>query len=600
MTTKHVINGARDLVNESLTGLSRLNPALSIDQDARVAYLTTINQDRVALISGGGSGHEPAHAGFVGDGVLSAAVCGNVFASPNVGQIRKAIHHVKNKKGTLAVVKQYTGDVLLFGLAKEQHNVTSPEYPLRMTIVGDDVAVPRTQGSLVGRRGLAGTVLVYKIASAVASTGADVDEVHAMAEYIATRVGTIGVGLNHCHVPGTEISADNHLKDDEVEIGMGIHNESGISKEKLTSSAELIKKMLAYVTDINDVERAFLPFKHDGNDEVVLLVNNLGGISELEMSAIANDAVKALTEQNITVERLLVGTFMTSLNLPGFSLTLLLLPRAGEAYKATKIIKLLDADATAPGWGFAAKSKPGQPEKSATDKHVNGVNGVNGTIKNGAAPIKFTNFPAFETAVLAAAENVIKAEAEITRYDTIAGDGDCGLTLKAGAEGVSDLFKHSKIDKNDAVTAVLQIAAVVEKTMDGTSGALYSIWMNALAAGLAKGAKQINSTEATPEVTAIALSHALETLFTYTPARIPSRTLVDPLQAFTEVFAASKGADFAGAVQAATQAAEKTKDMVAKVGRAAYVGREELQKAQVPDPGAWGVVKLLQGLQSSK
>ena len=207
---------------------------------------------------------------------------------------------------------RYTGDVLLFGLAKEQHNVTSPDDPFRLTVVGDDCAVPRKQGSLVGRRGIAGTVLVYKVAAALAATEASIDDVHGIAEYVSTRVGSIGAGLNHAHVPGTNESEDHALGADEIEIGMGIHNEAGIAKEKLTNSKEVVAKMLKYITDTSDEERGFLPFKHDGKDEVVLLVNNLGGMSELELSAIANDAVQTLTDQKITVQRLLVGTIMVS------------------------------------------------------------------------------------------------------------------------------------------------------------------------------------------------------------------------------------------------------------------------------------------------
>ncbi|KWU46943.1 DAK1/DegV-like protein, partial [Rhodotorula sp. JG-1b] len=219
MSHKHIINDHRKLAVDGLVGLGRLNPALNIDQVNRVACLRQVPKDRVAIISGGGSGHEPAHAGFVGEGLLTAAICGNVFASPNVGQIRQAVEQVANDKGTLAVVMRYTGDVLLFGLAKEQQAVTNPERPFRLTVVGDDVAVGRSQGRLVGRRGLAGTVLVYKLASALAETGADLEDVHALAEYAATRVGTMGAGLDHCHIPGTG-PVEAHLAATEVELGM--------------------------------------------------------------------------------------------------------------------------------------------------------------------------------------------------------------------------------------------------------------------------------------------------------------------------------------------------------------------------------------------
>lgn len=275
------------------------------------------------------------------------------------------------------------------------------------------------------------------------------------------------------------------------------------------------------------------------------------------------------------------------------------MPRKGDEYEPEKILEYLDASASAPGWRFSSGTKPGQPDVELGLKQ--GADDVEESllVKSGAEPVKLADFSAFEKAITAAAENVIKAEPEITRYDTIAGDGDCGLTLKAGAEGVLKQFKDGKVDQNDLVTSVLSIASSVEKTMDGTSGALYSIWLNGVASGLVAAAKEKGTQEATREVIALALKKALDTLFTYTPARAPSRTLVDPLQAFTESFSASEGKDFDGAVKAAADASEKTKELVAKAGRAAYVGREQLLEANVPDPGAHGVVQLLKGIQST-
>jgi dihydroxyacetone kinase len=225
-----------------------------------------------------------------------------------------------------------------------------------------------------------------------------------MAEYIATRVGTMGAGLDHCHIPGTG-PGEAHLDVDEgqstpvslslslscfsdirpsVELGMGIHNEPGVLRMKLPSSAELVKTMLAYITDTTDEERGFLPFKNDGTDEVLLLVNNLGGMSELELSAIANDAVKVLEDgpNKISVRRIMVGTVMTSLNLPGFSLTLLLLPRAGDKHTPAQILELIDAHASAPGWRFMAKGEPGVPAAPGSSTVSEPP-----AIKSGGAPI---------------------------------------------------------------------------------------------------------------------------------------------------------------------------------------------------------------------
>ncbi|KAG8902809.1 Dihydroxyacetone kinase 2, partial [Tulasnella sp. 408] len=214
---KHLTNDPATLVVDSLKGLCLLNPHVCVDEKYKVLYKRSPPQDQVSLISGGGSGHEPAHAGFVGDGMLSAAVCGNIFASPNAAQIRRAIELVGNPKGTLIVVKNYTGDALNFGLASEQYKAAGGKGDVRVLIVGDDVAVGRTQGGLVGRRGLAGTILVYKIASALSRSGASLDEVEAVGKQVAENIGTIGVGLEHCHVPGTE-EAESHLGADEIEL----------------------------------------------------------------------------------------------------------------------------------------------------------------------------------------------------------------------------------------------------------------------------------------------------------------------------------------------------------------------------------------------
>lgn len=590
VSNKHVVNDPRQLVNESLAGLARLNSKVKVDSEFRVVYRKEVPQDQVAIISGGGSGHEPAHAGFVGDGILTAAVCGNVFASPNVGQVRRAAELVKNNKGTLFVVKRYTGDVLLFGLAKEQSAVIDPKHPVRMTIVGDDVAVGRKQGALVGRRGLAGTVLVYKIAGALATEGAEIDEVHEIAEYVAERCGTIGSGLGHTHIPGTG-APEAHLTESEVEIGMGIHNEAGVAKVQLKSSKELVAQMLKMVTDTSDKDRAFVDFKHDGKDEVVLLINNLGGISELEISSIANDAVLELEKSNIKIQRIIIGAVMTSLNLPGFSLTTLLLPRKGDKYSPERILQLLDAQASAPGWKYMVAGPPGVPEAAKEASPPKPVTA-------GGNPVSHTDFALFEKSVTAGCQAVSDAEPEITRYDTIAGDGDCGLCLKAMADGIIKAFKAGQVDKQNVASAVLNIAAVIEKEGDGTSGALFNIWSNALAAGVTHAATEKNAKQADSAVWAGALDYALKALYQYTAARRPSRTLVDPLEAFTSAFVKSNGADFSAAVKAAVQAADETKDLVAKAGRAAYVGQDDLQKAQIPDPGAHGISKLLQGFNS--
>ncbi|KAK7039503.1 dihydroxyacetone kinase [Favolaschia claudopus] len=585
---KHLLNDAESLVVDSLTGLCAVNNQLAFDPPNKVVYKSKLDRSKVALVCGGGSGHEPSHAGFVGEGMLSAAVCGNIFASPSSSQVRRGIDLVENDAGTLILVKNYTGDILNFGLAAEQYaaeHVQEKSGKVKFLVVGDDVAVGRTQGGIVGRRGLAGVVLVYKIAGALASQGGTLDEVYAIAEWVAGRIGTIGVGLEHCHVPGTAPPSSS-LSTNEIEIGLGIHNEAGNKRlSPIPPLKELIPLLVDYITSTTDAERGFLPFKNDGSDEVVLLVNNLGGMSELEIGGVVRAAREELRKRQIGVSRVLAGTLMTSLNMPGFSISLLLLPRVDEKHEAAKILSLLDAPAQTPGWKWNSTAPPNTPTPLAP-----AASSTKASTSSSSARIAAAQPAEFIAALQRACAALVAAEPEITRMDTIAGDGDCGLTLKAGAQAVEKLTKEGSITGADLVSDIVAIAKIAEMDMGGTSGALYSIFFSALAQGIQATAN--GTSTVTPEVWGNALSAALDKLYTYTRARPPSRTLVDPLAAFID---AIKGG-FAEAVKAAAAAAEHTKDVEAKAGRSAYVDTSVLTREKVPDPGAWGVKTILEAL----
>ncbi|KAK7044661.1 dihydroxyacetone kinase [Favolaschia claudopus] len=585
---KHLLNDAESLVVDSLTGLCAVNNQLAFDPPNKVVYKSKLDRSKVALVCGGGSGHEPSHAGFVGEGMLSAAVCGNIFASPSSSQVRRGIDLVENDAGTLILVKNYTGDILNFGLAAEQYaaeHAQEKSGKVKFLVVGDDVAVGRTQGGIVGRRGLAGVVLVYKIAGALASQGGTLHEVYSIAEWVAGRIGTIGVGLEHCHVPGTAAPSSS-LSANEIEIGLGIHNEAGNKRlSPIPPLTELIPLLVDYITSTTDAERGFLPFKNDGSDEVVLLVNNLGGMSELEIGGVVRAAREELRKRQIGVSRVLAGTLMTSLNMPGFSISLLLLPRADEKHEAAKILSLLDAPAQTPGWKWNSTAPPNTPTPLAPT-----ASSTKASTSSSSARIAAAQPAEFVAALQRACAALVAAEPEITRMDTIAGDGDCGLTLKAGAQAVEKLTKEGSITGADLVSDIVAIAKIAENDMGGTSGALYSIFFSALAQGIQATAN--GTSTVTPEVWGNALSAALNKLYTYTRARPPSRTLVDPLAAFIDAF---KGG-FAEAVKAAAAAAEHTKDVEAKAGRSAYVDTSVLTREKVPDPGAWGVKTILEAL----
>jgi len=524
--------------------------------------------------------------------MLSAAVCGQTFASPNSRQVSAALDRLDVGKGTLVVVKNYTGDVLQFGLAKERYAALHPGSDnIKFLVVGEDVAVGREQGAIVGRRGLAATVLVYKIAGALAAKGASLQEVYAIAQYVADNSVTVGVGLEHCHVPGNEAS-DSHLKKSEVEVGMGIHNEPGNKTTTFNSTSGLMSDLCSMLIDQKDQDRTFVKFSLDGKDNVVLLVNNLGGISELEMGVALKEAGLYLQSKKIAVKRAICGTFMTSLNMPGLSVTLVRLPTEavkvdGVPITADSLLELLDARNEAPSWKNTAQAEPnfdvlsGKAEQPAKPKSSN-------TQKSGAK----ADEELFLAVLKSACESAIRAEPELTKYDTVLGDGDHGHTLKGGAEAV--LKKLDTEITGDLAAAFLVISEVAEKDMGGTSGALYSIFFNGLAGAFANLPEDA---KIDAKAWGKALEEALNKLYSYTRARPPSRTLVDPLSSFCLTFGLDP-TDFNKAYQAAKEAQEATATMDAKAGRAAYIEKSKVQESNCYDAGATGVVRILDGVMA--
>ena len=575
MSSKHFINDPTHLVLSALTSITKTNPNCALDPENRIIYLRPDAADpQVSIISGGGSGHEPSFAAFVGPGLLSGAVAGTIFASPNADQIRRCIlERVETSKGVLVVVMNYTGDVLNFGMAVEKAKAAGME--VEMVVMGDDAGVGREQGGKVGRRGIAGTVLVHKIAGALAATGASLVDVHKVAKLVADNTVSIGSSLSHVHVPGREIGEADELKQDKVEIGMGIHNEPG--SEKTTSDLPgIVKTMLKYMLDPSDKDRAFLDVS--SSDETVLLVNNLGGVSVLEMGGITNEVVEQLEKSySIEPKRIISGTFMTSLNGLGFSISILKLENTGLS---KSMLGLLDAPSECSGWSAAVKSSTwAEPPTKTRDK------GAGAGAENKSAGLDID--PALANKALKhALQKLIDAEPEITKYDTVVGDGDCGIGLKRGAEGI--LSHLSSAEQKDAALYLDQIISTVENTMDGTSGALYAIFLNALAHGL----RSQSSGKAGAKVWAKALKIAMESMSKYTPAKPGDRTLVDALAPFIEVLGES--GDVGKAAQAAEEGAKKTKGMKASLGRTVYVGGSGFE--EVPDPGAYGLAIFLQGL----
>lgn len=326
---KKLLNQVEHAVTEMLQGIAKAHPRhLKKLPEYHVLVRARPKTDQVALVSGGGSGHEPAHGGFVGMGMLDAAVAGAVFTSPTPDQIEAAIRAVATPAGVLLVVKNYTGDIMNFEMAAE---LAEMEGIRCMTVVtNDDVAV-RDSLYTTGRRGVAGTVFVHKIAGAKAEQGASLEEVHAVAQKAADNVRTMGAALAPCTVPAAG-KPGFELGEDEMEVGIGIHGEPGTHKERLMSANDITDYLL---------DRILGDLDYTGR-EVAVLVNGAGATPLMELYIINNRVADVLAEKGVKVYKTLVGNYMTSLEMAGFSISLL---RLDDELKA-----LLDAPADTPAY----------------------------------------------------------------------------------------------------------------------------------------------------------------------------------------------------------------------------------------------------------
>lgn len=357
-------------VLSSLRSNTLTNPSVLCDEENKIIYrhpssITT--PSNVSVICGGGSGHEPGFAGFVGDGLLSACVAGTIFASPSAQQVRTCLLHrlPRESQGALAVVTNYTGDVLNFGMAVEKARAGGKK--IEMVVVGDDVGVGRAKSGKVGRRGLSGTALVAKLCSALAAKGAELDDCTRVGKLAVDNLVSVGASLSRVHVPGR--SREEAKEEEErlgpgfVELGMGIHNEPGC--EKLTTDLPgLVKTMLAQLLDPSDTDRAYV--KIGKNEDILLLVNNFGGTSNLELGAVTTEICSQLKATfELCPKRVLTGNYFGSLNGPGFTVTILRLTDTGLGV-GKSMLELIDAPAEAIGWPMSIRTETWERKYSET------------------------------------------------------------------------------------------------------------------------------------------------------------------------------------------------------------------------------------------
>lgn len=304
---KKIINAPQNIIEEMLSGIVKSYPSLvhRVDDSRVVAKNDAMKQ--VSLVSGGGSGHEPAHAGFVGNGMLSAAVLGDVFTSPTPDQIEIAINEANQGQGVLLIVKNYTGDILNFEMAKDLAEMN--DIPIEMVVVDDDIAVEDSTYT-AGKRGVAGTILVHKILGDAARNGATLIELKELGDRVVAATKTIGVALKAATVP--EVGKPGFvLAEDEIEFGVGIHGEPGYRREKIRSSEDLAKEMVGNLITAYDQKPK----------EIGVLVNGMGGTPLMEQFIFINDVLTLLGQENIHVSFHKVGNYMTSIDMQGLSLT---------------------------------------------------------------------------------------------------------------------------------------------------------------------------------------------------------------------------------------------------------------------------------------
>ena len=308
---KKLINSVDNIVDEMLDGRTAAFPQyVKRLEGFNVLVRAKGPSDKVALVSGGGSGHEPSHGGFVGRGMLDGAVAGEVFTSPTPDQIYEAVKAVNGGKGVLLIIKNYTGDVMNFEMAEDM--ASDDGITVSHVIVADDVAVENSTWT-TGRRGIAGTVFVHKIAGAAAEAGLTLSEVKSVAEKVISNVRSMGMAVNACTVPAAG-KPGFELKDDEIEIGIGIHGEPGTHREKISDVNNITDKL---------IDKILAEGIYSSGDEIALMINGMGGTPLMELFIANKHAHEVLDGKGIKIAKTYVGNYMTSLDMEGFSVTLL-------------------------------------------------------------------------------------------------------------------------------------------------------------------------------------------------------------------------------------------------------------------------------------
>ena len=554
---KKIINRPETVVTEMCKGLVLTNPDLEFVKKYKVIRKKNLDKNKVSLISGGGSGHEPAHAGFVGKGMLDAAVCGDVFASPSQIQVYQAIKETAGDKGTLLIIKNYSGDMMNFKNAA--HLAEEDGIQVDYVKVDDDIAVKDSLYT-VGRRGVAGTVLVHKIAGAAAEKGGSLKEVKAAAENAISNVRSIGFALSSCTVPAKG-TPTFELKENEMEYGVGIHGEPGIQRENIPSADELAKRMTDALAEELNVTQG---------EEVTVLVNGFGSTPLQELYLFNYAVAKVLHEKNIRIYRSFAGNYMTSIDMLGASLTFMKMN--------AELKELLDQESEAPA--FSVK---GHVPEIVLEEEIRECKEEDLTEESYKACAEVRNEKITLENIVYMVETmshcIIKNEIPFCELDSHAGDGDFGMSVAKGFRQLKKEWKELTKEHTSSIGEFLQACSMV--IMEHCGGASGPIWGSAFRAA---GKKADGKTELTIFEFADMMQEAvtgIQKTGEYSFGRgavVGDKTLIDALVPCADTWTACADKKetfehaFTKAAQAAVQGAKDTEAIAARMGRAGTVG----------------------------
>lgn len=578
---KKIINRPETVVTEMCKGLVLTNPDLEFVKKYKVIRKKNLDKNKVSLISGGGSGHEPAHAGFVGKGMLDAAVCGDVFASPSQIQVYQAIKETAGDKGTLLIIKNYSGDMMNFKNAA--HLAEEDGIQVDYVKVDDDIAVKDSLYT-VGRRGVAGTVLVHKIAGAAAEKGGSLKEVKAAAENAISNVRSIGFALSSCTVPAKG-TPTFELKENEMEYGVGIHGEPGIQRENIPSADELAKRMTDALAEELNVTQG---------EEVTVLVNGFGSTPLQELYLFNYAVAKVLHEKNIRIYRSFAGNYMTSIDMLGASLTLMKMN--------AELKELLDQESEAPA--FSVK---GHVPEIVLEEEIRECKEEDLTEESYKACAEVRNEKITLENIVYMVETmshcIIKNEIPFCELDSHAGDGDFGMSVAKGFRQLKKEWKELTKEHTSSIGEFLQACSMV--IMEHCGGASGPIWGSAFRAA---GKKADGKTELTIFEFADMMQEAvtgIQKTGEYSFGRgavVGDKTLIDALVPCADTWTACADKKetfehaFTKATQAAVQGAKDTEAIAARMGRAGTVGDRSIG---YPDAGAYALGVIFTDLKNA-